>query len=227
MERARDGSGYGTGGSGACAGSQLSAAEKGALAVLIRSIGTPPRPIDLPIPGACASIPGSGVCRHAAISNPDADQLERLMELGDAGRRGHGRSTSQINENLYQPQCDWRNHLVPSTRRRSSPWEPTWIPGTWALARWMTGPGVGIIVEAARRIMASGPTSGSLHPGDPVCRRKKPVCGAGVPGPRHAQTRSGNYQLAAESDFGAGRIYALSAKVSDPAWPSWIDSHSC
>ncbi len=80
MERARDGSGYGPAVQARARGAMV-AAEKGAEALLIRSIGTSSNRFahtgGMRFDTAVRSLPA------AAISNPDADQLERLIGLGE------------------------------------------------------------------------------------------------------------------------------------------------
>ncbi|MEX0915713.1 MAG: PA domain-containing protein, partial [Wenzhouxiangellaceae bacterium] len=83
MERARDGSGYGPVVQARGQGSMV-AAEKGAQALIIRSVGTSTN--RFAHTGAMRFDAGSRRIPAAAISNPDADQLERLIALGDPVR---------------------------------------------------------------------------------------------------------------------------------------------
>ena len=83
MQRARDGSGYGPAVRARSMGSMV-AAGKGAAALVIRSIGTSTN--RFAHTGGMRFDTGSRVLPAAAISNPDADQLERLMALADTDR---------------------------------------------------------------------------------------------------------------------------------------------
>ena len=79
MIKTMDGSGYGMAvrKRSQCA---QSAADKGALACLIRSVGTQPH--RMPHTGIMARDGAEGAGAVAAISGPDADQLARLLERG-------------------------------------------------------------------------------------------------------------------------------------------------
>ena len=77
MERFRDGHGYGEAVGGRSNGA-VEAARKGAVAVLIRSIGTDSD--RLPHTGLMRYEEGVPRIPAAALSNPDADQLQRLLE---------------------------------------------------------------------------------------------------------------------------------------------------
>jgi len=213
MERARDGSGYGPAVQARARGA-IVAAEKGALAVLIRSIGTSTN--RFAHTGGMRFDTGVRRLPAAAISNPDADQLERLMELGEPVVVAM-EIDAQINETYTSHNVigEITGAVNPEKIVALGAHLDSWDVGTGALD---DGAGVGIIVEAARRIMAL-----DQRPDRSIQVILFAAEETGLWGGRAwAQARRdeiGNYQLAAESDFGAGRIYALSAKVSDPAWP--------
>ena len=81
MYKTQDGSGYGLAvrKRGGCA---KAAAEKGALACLIRSVGTQPH--RMPHTGGMLRTGALGDLPAAALSGPDADQLTRLLARGGA-----------------------------------------------------------------------------------------------------------------------------------------------
>lgn len=211
MERARDGSGYGPAVQARARGA-LVAADKGAAAVLIRSIGTSTNRFahtgGMRFDTAQRRLPA------AAISNPDADQLERLMGLGEPVVI-HMDIDAQINEAYTSHnvigQID--GAVLPEEIVALGAHLDSWDVGTGALD---DGAGVGIVTEAARQIMAL-----DERPDRSIQVILFAAEEIGLWGGRAwAQARAeeiGRYQVAAESDFGAGRIYAMAAKVQDSA----------
>lgn len=213
MERARDGSGYGPAVRARSRGAYV-AADKGAAAVLIRSIGTSRN--RFAHTGGMRFDTGSRRLPMAAISNPDADQLERLIGLGEPVEV-FMEIDAHVNE-AYTSQnviAEITGSEEPDRIVALGAHLDSWDVGTGALD---DGAGIAIITEAARRIMDL----------DRRPRRSIRVIffaaeEIGLWGGRAwAEARQetiSNYQVAAESDFGAGRIYALSARVVEEAWP--------
>ena len=213
MERARDGSGYGPAVQARGQGSMV-AAEKGALALVIRSVGTSTN--RFAHTGAMRFDAGSRRIPAAAISNPDADQLERLIALGDPVRLKVDIG-AQVNE-PYTSQnviAEITGSEMPEQVVALGAHLDSWDVGTGAID---DGAGVGIVTAAAKLVMdhADRPRR-SIHV---ILFAAEEI---GLWGGRAwAEAHKDNiekYQLAAESDFGAGPIYEISARVSDEAWP--------
>lgn len=214
MARARDGSGYGT--AVAARGSGASeAARKGAVALLIRSIGTDND--RLPHTGGMRYAEGVARIPAAALANPDADLLSNMLRRGqpvqvrldiDAGMAASHTSYNVIGE----------------IRGRSQPKEVVVIGGH--LDSWDLGTGAIDDASGVAITMAAGALIGRL---ERAPRRSIRVIAfaneeQGLYGARaYAESQKADiarHQLAAESDFGAGRVYALRAGVSPSAWPA-------
>lgn len=213
MDRARDGSGYGPA-VRARSGGASEAVRHGALALIIRSIGTDNH-----------RVPHTGMMRYqedtpkipaAAISNPDADILVNVLARGEPV---HVRLTL-INEDLGPIQTA---NVIGEITGRETPDEvvvigahlDSWDLGTGAID---DGAGIAITMAAGRmiggltqrprrsiRVIAFGAEETGLHGGRAYAAR-------------HQDELSGHV-MAVESDFGAGRIYALAPKVAPNARP--------
>jgi len=213
MERTRSGVGYGRAVGARSIGSRV-AAEKGALGLVIRSIGT-----------SNNRFAHTGMQRFdsdvrllpaVAVSNPDADLLERLMRVDEPVRL-------RLEVDAETVEAYTSHNVIAEITGASHPDKivalgahlDSWDVGTGALD---DGAGVAIVVEAARRILAL-----ERRPERSIRVILFAAEETGLWGGRAwAQARAGqieNYQLVAESDFGAGRIYAIDARVSDAAWP--------
>jgi hypothetical protein len=213
MERQRDGGGYGPAVAARREGAS-EAARKGALALLIRSIGTDHD--RLPHTGTLHYAEGVAPIPAAALSNPDADLLSAMLRRGkpvrlrlaiDAGTQGTATSYNVIGE----------------IRGRSAPEEVVVIGGhldSWDLGTGAIDDGAGVSIA-----MAAGALIGKL---ERAPRRTVRVVAfaneeAGLYGGKayalaHPATVE-DHQLGAESDFGAGRVYALRAGLDAAAWP--------
>jgi len=213
MERARNGSGYGPAVQARARGA-LVAAEKGAEALLIRSIGTSRNRFahtgGMRFDTAVRSLPA------AAISNPDADQLERLIELGEpvTVRMSIAAQTNDAytSHNVIA-QID--GALFPDEVVALGAHLDSWDVGTGALD---DGAGVAIVTEAARQILAL-----DQRPDRSIQVILFAAEEIGLWGGRAwAQERNESIEkvhVAAESDFGAGPIYSMSARVLESARP--------
>lgn len=213
MGRARDGAGYGPA-VGARSNGASVAARKGAVALLIRSIGTASR--RFAHTGQMRYAEGVPKIPAAALSSPDADQLLRLLARGEAvrvrldlvaGVGGTGRSWNVIGDVLGRERPD--EFVVIGGHLDS------WDQGTGALD---DAAGVAITLAAGAAIAAL--------PERPR-RSVRVIAWAseenGLWGAREYARSVGSHwpghQVAAESDFGAGRIYALRAGAAPEAWP--------
>ncbi|MDT8438629.1 MAG: M20/M25/M40 family metallo-hydrolase [Wenzhouxiangellaceae bacterium] len=213
MVRARDGSGYGPAVAARSQGSRV-AAEKGAAGLIIRSIGTSTN--RFAHTGTMRFDFGTRRIPTAAISNPDADQLERLIGLAEPVRLVIDIG-AQINE-AYTSQ-----NVIAEITGASQPEQivalgahlDSWDVGTGAID---DGAGVGIVTGAARAILEA-----ERRPARSVWVVLFAAEEIGLWGGRAFAEAHGenieNFQLLAESDFGAGPIYSLEARVNDAAWP--------
>lgn len=213
MERARDGSGYGPA-VGARSNGASVAARKGASALLIRSIGTSSH--RFAHTGQMRYADDAPKIPAAALSSPDADQISRLLARGepvrvqlelDAATTGIGQSWNVIGEitgrEAPEEFVSIGGHL------------DSWDQGTGAVD---DGAGVAITLAAGAAIAALP---------QPPRRTVRVIAWAseenGLMGAReHAKNVGAGWaahQVAAESDFGAGRIDALRAGASPEAWP--------
>ncbi|HEY4555396.1 MAG TPA: M28 family peptidase, partial [Lysobacter sp.] len=208
MERARDGSGYGPGSRVRSRGPST-AIGKGAIGFLMRSAGTDSH--RMPHTGITRFDEGLTPVPAAALSVPDAQQLTRLLALGpqrvrlsiDAGWNGTATSHNVIGEITGARGARSREVVVIGGHLDS------WDLGTGAVD---DGAGIGIT-------MAAGALIGRLP--KPPARTIRVIAFAneeqGLHGGRaYAAKHEGDltrHQIAAESDFGAGRIYAFSTSA--------------
>lgn len=213
MTRTQDGSGY----SAAVAKRRNTAYlgyEKGALAVLIRSVGTSKHRFAhtgqmrrLTDATTASSVPA------AALSAPDADQLQRILRQHDSVRlrmvltpeqRPAGTSGNVIAE---IPGRDAADEIVLIGAHLDS-----WDLGTGAVD---DGAGVGIILAAARQLAVAEP--GGLRRSVRIVlfgAEEVGLVGAKAYAERHADTLA-QHVIASESDFGAGRIWRFDTGVGE------------
>jgi carboxypeptidase Q len=210
MTRAQDGAGYGAAvvKRGRCA---PVAQRKGAAACIIRSVGTDPHRFAHQ-GGSSRQAEGASL-PAAAISPADADLLARLIERGAV--RVNLTIEADIRENAPS------GNVIAEIRGRERPDEvvllaahlDSWDQGQGAID---DGSGVAIVTAAARlirdlprrprrtiRILLSGAEENGVH-------------GGGA----YARVHAGdNHVVAAESDFGAGRVWRVRTRFSDAAAP--------
>ncbi len=213
MTRTQDGSGYGVA-TTKRRQAAYTAEGKGALAVLIRSVGTSKH--RFAHTGQMRRLSGgndrSGV-PAAALSAPDADQLQRILAEGNAVRvrivltpeqRPAGMSANVIAE---IPGSTAPEEIVLVGAHLDS-----WDLGTGAVD---DGAGVGIVVAAAKRVL-------DAMPGGPQRTVRVVLFGAEEVGLVGAQAYAQKYAstlpqhiVASESDFGAGRIWRFDTGVGE------------
>jgi Zn-dependent M28 family amino/carboxypeptidase len=213
MARVKDGSGYGP--AVAARGGASVAAGKGASALVIRSIGTDTD--RMPHTGNQRYTEGATRIPAAALSNPDADLLANMLRRGkpvtlrldiDAGPTGASKTEYNV---------------IGEIRGRGKPDEVVVIGGhldSWDLGTGAIDDGSGVAIT-----MAAGAMIGRLP--KPPLRTIRVIAFAneeqGLAGGRaYAETHKAELdaqQLGAESDFGAGRIYAFNAGVAPEALP--------
>ena len=209
MMRAQDGSSYGTNGAVRRAGPAL-AQSKGAVATLIRSLGTEYH--RNPHTGGTATALGTVPIPSAALSLPDAELLARKLAAGPV-------SVKLVSTPSLDPNGQSAN--VSGDIPGSVPGEVIIIGGhldSWDIGQGVIddGAGVAITLAAAKAIKDAG-----LKP-----RRTIRVVFWGaeelglIGGRAYAEAhKSENIVLAAESDFGADRVWRLSSKVNAAGLP--------
>ncbi len=213
MERTRDGSGYGPAVQARSRGA-IEAAKRGAVALLIRSIGTDNHRV--PHTGGMRYEDGAPRIPAAALANPDADLLVRQLGYDqpvvvrlklETERIGLAVSANVIGEITGSEKPE--EVIILGAHLDS------WDLGTGAID---DGAGVGIAMAAAHLI-------GQLE--ERPKRTIRVVLFAaeevGLVGARkYLEDHLGelrNHIIGAESDFGAGRIWRLSSGVSENAVP--------
>lgn len=211
MERARDGSGYGPGSRVRSRGPSA-AIRKGAVAFLMRSAGTDSH--RNPHTGITRFDDGLTPVPSAALSVPDAEQLARLAARGsvrvrlalDCGWNGEYTSHNVIGEITGSRTAgrDMRDEVVLIGGHLDS-----WDLGTGAVD---DGAGVAITMAAGHliggmkqrpartiRVVAFANEEQGLHGGQAYAEK-------------HADAVA-RHQIVAESDFGAGRVYAFNTSA--------------
>src|SRR5213595_1169170 len=210
MMPAQDGSGYGQFGAPRRQGPTI-ASLKGARAIVIRSIGTDHH--RNPHTGVQSFGEGARPIPAAALTVPDAEQLQRILSRGRPVTM-HLTLVSEKHEGVQS------GNVIPEVPGRD-PRAPilligghldSWDLGTGAID---DGAGVAITTAAARHIMDAG---------RPLRTIRIVWFGAEEPGgfggkayaEAHGKER---YAIAGESDFGADRVWRFSSQLmkSDPA----------
>ncbi len=212
MQRHKDGRDYGFGSHIRTAGPPI-AAKKGAAAYLLRSAGT-----DLHQRIAHTGVTGFDSAEEAipavALSNPDADQLERILAYGkpvkvhlDIGVAWEGEYTganviAQINGSEHPEQVvGIGGHL------------DSWGPGTGAID---DGAGVAIAVGAAHLIAELPQRPKRSIRVVAFAAEEIGLWGGRAYAKQHADEVS-EHVLGSEADFGAGPIWRMSASVKPEA----------
>lgn len=217
MERSRDGSGYGKAVPARSTGA-AEAAKKGALAIIIRSIGTDSHRV--PHTGMMRYQDGVEKIPAAALSNPDADVLLRQIE------RGLPISFALNMENSFEGDFVTQNVIAEITGSEA-PEEIVIIGGhldSWDLGTGAIDDGAGIaITMAAGKMIADLPTA----PRRTVrviafAAEEIGLVGGFAYADRH-QDNLENLIIGAESDFGADRVYAFSTNVNEAALPAMAE----
>lgn len=219
MKRSRDGNGYGPAVAARVDGAS-EAARKGAIALLIRSVGTDHD--RLPHTGVMQYAESNGTAAPltripaAALSNPDADLLTNMIRRGQPVRLrldmdvGPGEEFTSYN-------------VIGEITGSEHPEQVIVIGGhldSWDLGTGAIDDGAGVAIT-----MAAGAIIGAL-PTSPkrsirviaYANEERGLFGGKAYAKRYAD-QTDNHVLGAESDFGAGRIYALRAGVADTARP--------
>ncbi len=213
MQKFRDGHDYRNGG-GIRHNGPSAATRAGASAFLMRSAGTDSH--RMPHTGVTAFEDGLTPIPSAALSSPDADQLARLLALGptrvrvalDCGWNGEATSANVIGEITGSKKP---KEIVLIGGHLDS-----WDPGTGAID---DAAGIGITMAAAK-LIADLPK----HPARTIrvvafANEERGLYGGKAYAAAH-KDEVVRHAIAAESDFGAGRIYGFDAHVAPDAQPA-------
>jgi Zn-dependent M28 family amino/carboxypeptidase len=210
MKRTRDGSGYGPANIARRSGADETA-RKGGLAVLIRSIGTDSH--RLPHTGQMAYSGDVKKVPAAALSNPDADLLERIFKRGKPVQIALRVETKDLGP------IETAN-VIGEITGREKPNEYVVIGGhldSWDLGTGAIDDGAGVALTVAtadliKRTLKERPRRtirvimfGAEEVG---------LVGARQYAEAHKDEIPNTHIIGAESDFGAGKIWALASRVS-------------
>jgi hypothetical protein len=208
MERHRDGHGYGPAVAARSQGPAV-ALKKGAVALLIRSIGTDSN--RLPHTGMTRWKPGQPTIPAAALSNPDADLLVRVF-MYERPVRLHLTLTPKIGQEAVS------HNVIAQINGTERPDEiiiigahlDSWDLGTGAVD---DGAGVAITTAAAHLIGSSGKRPKRSVRVVLFANEEMGLWGARSYAERNRGSLK-NHVIGGESDFGAGPIYALRTRVN-------------
>ncbi|HZU50395.1 MAG TPA: M20/M25/M40 family metallo-hydrolase, partial [Sphingomicrobium sp.] len=212
MARTQDGSSYGQFGAARRIGPTI-ASKKGALAIVVRSIGTDHH--RNPHTGVQYFTDGAAPIPAGALSVPDAEQLVRILKRGQpvtmhltlvTERHENGRSGNVVAD---VPGRDPNGPILLVGGHLDS-----WDLGTGAID---DASGLAIVTAAAKHIMDAGRPRhtirivwfGAEEPG-------------GLGGVAFAKAHSSDrYALAGESDLGADRVWRFSSELSKSDTPAY------
>ncbi|MGD2128480.1 MAG: M28 family peptidase [Lysobacterales bacterium] len=191
------------------------AREKGATALIIRSVGTDNN--RLAHTGAMSKTEGRGPVPSAAISNPDADLLDAMLAEGqavvvslelDCGFDGEATSYNVIGEFAgSDPDAGFvlvGGHL------------DSWDLGTGAID---DGTGVSITMAASRLVADVKPRPRRGIRVVLFANEEQGVYGGRAYAAAHAEELS-RHVIGAESDLGGGRIYQFRSRTGESAEPA-------
>jgi hypothetical protein len=212
MERAKDGHGYGMGSAVRTVGAVIAQA-KGAAGYLLRSAGTDANQ-RIAHTGVTGFRDPSKAIPAAALSNPDADQLERVLAYGkpvtlkldlDCGVVGEYTGANVIGEITGRKHPD---QVVAIGGHLDS-----WDPGTGAID---DGAGVAIAMAAGKLIRDLPQRPDRTIWVIAFANEEMGLWGGRAYAEKHAGEVK-KFQLGTESDFGAGKIWRMSASVKPEA----------
>ncbi|MGI2257754.1 M20/M25/M40 family metallo-hydrolase [Shewanella sp. GXUN23E] len=210
-ERHQDGHGYGKTAPGRSQGA-AAAAQKGAVAIVIRSIGTDSD--RLAHTGMMRYQEGIKPIPAAAMSNPDADLINNMLKRSD-------KVTLQLFLSPESQGTATSYNVIAEVTGSSKPEEivligahlDSWDEGTGAID---DGAGVGIVTAAAKLIQDLPQKPARTIRVVLYAAEEIGLVGGKAYAKAH-QHELHNHYIAAESDFGAGRIYQLDWNVNEAA----------
>lgn len=207
MKRNQDGSGYGPYGQVRRAGPAI-ASGKGAIGVVIRSIGTDshrnPHTGGTTFPDGVKPIPAG------AVSNPDADLIARIARSGKAIRLSltlTGKTTDNLPSGNVIGDLPGRDPSLPPILLGCH--LDSWDLGTGAID---DAAGCAIITAAALKAQEGGAPLRTIR----VLWAGSEELG-GFGGKAYAAKHSEPHALAMESDFGAARVWRVQFNMADKA----------
>jgi hypothetical protein len=212
MHRSKDGHDYGTG-AGIRENGPMIAAKMGAAAFILRSAGTDANERIAHTGVTGFEHPGEGI-PAAALSNPDADQLERELAYGkpvtvqldlDCGIVGQYTGANVIGEITG---AKYPDQVVAIGGHLDS-----WDPGTGAID---DGAGVAISMAAAKLIHDLPQRPDRTIRVIAFANEEMGLWGANAYADKHAKEAT-NFMLGTDSDLGAGKVYRMSASVKPQA----------
>lgn len=211
--RTRDGSGYGQA-VGVRSRGPAAAAKKGAVAALVRSIGTAPH--RMPHTGGTWYAKDVPPIPAAALAHADADLLSAQLKTGQPVRVSL----------LLTPRVDGQaqsHNVVGEVRGREKPEEIVLLGAhldSWDLGHGAIDDAAGcaIVLEAARRIAALPRPPRRTVRVVLYAAEEIGILGARAYALAHAAELA-KHVLAVEADFGGAPVYALSARVAPSAQP--------
>ncbi|MBB6186564.1 M20/M25/M40 family metallo-hydrolase [Rhodanobacter sp. MP7CTX1] len=212
MQRTKDGHDYGMG-SAMRVGGPVLAASKGAAGYLLRSAGTDAQE-RIAHTGVTGFKDGAKGIPSAALSNPDADQLERELAYGkpvtmkldlDCGIVGQYTGANVIGEITGSKHPD---QVVAIGGHLDS-----WDPGTGAID---DGAGVAIAMAAAKLIHDLPQRPDRTIRVIAFANEEMGLWGGKAYADKHA-AEVGKFQLGTESDLGAAPVWKMSASVKPQA----------
>ncbi|MBN8946762.1 MAG: M20/M25/M40 family metallo-hydrolase [Rhodanobacter sp.] len=213
MHRQKDGHDYGMGSAVRTTGAVIAAA-KGAAGYLLRSAGTDEHQRIAHTGVTGFRDPKARAIPAAALSNPDADQLDRVLAYGkpvtvrmdlDCGIVGEYTGANVIGEITGRKHPD---QVVAIGGHLDS-----WDPGTGAID---DGAGIAITMAAAKLIRDLPQRPDRTIRVIAFANEEMGLWGSRAYAQKHAGEVA-KFQLGTDSDFGAGRIWRMSASVKPEA----------
>ncbi|NVJ70548.1 MAG: M20/M25/M40 family metallo-hydrolase [Alphaproteobacteria bacterium] len=209
MERHKTGKGYGPAVQARGKGAS-EAARKGAKAIIIRSIGTDSH--RLPHTGGVNYEEDAPKIAAAALSNPDADQLERML------KRSKPITMHLDVQTKFHGEVEMAN-VIGEITGREKPDEVVLIGGhldSWDLGTGAIDDGAGVALTVAAANMIQDTLQ--MRPRKTIrvvlfSAEELGIIGAKAYAKAH-EADIDKHVIGAESDFGAGPIWALASKVS-------------
>ena len=217
MQKTQDGSSYGYFNAARTEGASI-AAERGAIAYLIRSVGTDSH--RFPHTGSLRYREDQPRIPALALSNPDADQLERIARMGQS-------PVVEVAVSSSTRSAAVSGNVIAEIRGRDMPEEvvvigahlDSWDLGTGAID---DGAGVGITLAAMELIQAAG-----LAPRRTirlVLWGSEEVGLVGAKAYRDAHLGElDQHIVGSESDFGGGRIWKVSVMSQSEEGDQWFN----
>ncbi|GAA0192130.1 Zn-dependent M28 family amino/carboxypeptidase [Brevundimonas nasdae] len=208
MHPMQDGSGYGPQTRVRGAGPGVAAA-KGAAAFILRSVGSDEN--RLPHTGTTQYVDGKATVPSFALSAPDADQVSRLIALGEPVRLRLSSTARTYQTHSQNVIGDLPGATRPDEIIVLGSHMDSWDQGTGAID---DAAGGAITIAAAKAIAASGQRAARtirvvLYGSEEVAQPTRETGNGGGVYARNQGAAVEKHVIAGESDFGADRVYAL------------------